>query len=251
MTRVINAIRFGLGLLWVLATSSVLVTLLLFLLPWRGARIRLCNMYGKFVSPFVLWMCKANVVYHDRERIDQQHPAIYISNHTSVTDIFLAMLLCPVGGVGIAKKEVGRVPFFGWAYILSGHLLVDRGNREKAIAGMKDVAEAVAKHNTSIWIWPEGTRSKTGRLLPLKKGFAHLAIATGLPIVPILVHDAHKNWPKRSFQFVQTDVHVHVHEAIDTTGWSLETLDDHVAQIHQVMYDKLPERHRPLQLEAS
>ncbi|MCP4804459.1 MAG: 1-acyl-sn-glycerol-3-phosphate acyltransferase [Proteobacteria bacterium] len=251
MTRIVNAVRFGLGLSWVLATSSVLVTMLIFMLPFRGARIRLCNMYGKFVSPFVLWMCKANVVYHDLDRVDASHPAIYISNHTSVTDIFLAMLLCPVGGVGIAKKEIARVPFYGWAYALSGHLLVDRENREKAIAGMKDVVAAVRKHGTSIWIWPEGTRSRTGRLLPLKKGFAHLAIATGLPIVPILVLDAHKNWPKKSFQFVETTVNVHVLEPIDTSSWTIETLEQHVDQTYQLLCDALPERHRPLQLEAS
>lgn len=251
MTRLVNAIRFGLGLGWLLSTSAVLVTLLLFLLPFRGARIRLCNRYGKFVSPFILMMCKADVVYHGLEKVDASHPAIYISNHTSVTDIFLAMLLCPVGGVGIAKKEVARVPFYGWAYALSGHLLVDRQNREKAIAGMKDVARAVKEFGTSIWIWPEGTRSRDGRLLPLKKGFAHLALATGLPIVPILVHDAHQNWPKKSFQFVRTQVNVHVLDPIDTSDWTAETLEDHVQDTWQVLYDALPDRQRPLQIAAS
>jgi len=237
---------------WLLGTAAVLVCVLVVLLPWRGARIRVCNYYGQTVSPVGLWLCKADVTYVDRQRIDEYKPAIFVSNHTAMTDMFLAMLLCPIGGVGVAKKEIARVPLFGWAYVLSGHLLIDRGNRERAIAGLKDVAVAVKEHSASIWIWPEGTRSKDGRLRPLKKGFAHLAIATGLPIVPIMVTNAHKNWPKHTVaSFVRTDIEVSVLEAIDTSSWALESLDAHVEEVHAVMANALPAEQRSLELEVA
>jgi len=250
--RIEGTARFLIGGAWILSTAAVLVCVLLFLLPWRGARIRVCNFYGHTVSPFILWICKADVRYHHRERIDTSKPAIFVSNHTAMTDVFLAMLLCPIGGVGVAKKEIARVPFFGWAYMLSGHLLIDRQNRERAIAGLKDVATAVKKHAVSIWIWPEGTRSKDGRLRPLKKGFAHLAVATGLPVVPIMVTRAHLNWPKHTVvAFVRTDIDVTVLEPIDTSSWTTETLEEHIAEVHDAMSSALPEDQRPLVLEVA
>ena len=250
MRKIEGTVRLLLGLAWVLGTSSVLVLLLIVLLPFRGARIRLCNVYGKIVSPPILWIVRARVTWHGRERIDRVKPAIYISNHTSMTDIFLGMLLCPVGGVGIAKKEVAKIPFYGWAYRLSGHLLIDRSNRESAIAGMKETAETVKNFGMSIWIWPEGTRSKDGRLLPFKKGFAHLAMATGLPVVPVVVTNAHKNWQKHTMTaFRKTEIDVTVLDPIDTSAWTEQNMAENIQAVQQVMIDHLPPEQRPALLE--
>ena len=122
--------------------------------------------------------------------------------------MFLGMWLCPYGGVGIAKQEITRIPVFGLAYKLSGHLLLDRGNKERAIASMDLLVKVVKKHDLSIWLWPEGTRSRQGELLPFKKGFVHLAIATGLPIVPIVTHNAPRVWPVGTFRFSPGEVQV-------------------------------------------
>ena len=155
--------------------ALILIPLTVLCLPWRGVRVRIGNYYGKVVGSVIAWLARAKVVIHDRDRLDGSFPAIYVSNHASMLDIFLGMWLCPAGGCGIAKKEVGRVPFFGWLYFLTGHLLIDRANRESAIAGLRGVTEAVRKYNLGVWMWPEGTRSRDGRLLPFKKGLGHLA----------------------------------------------------------------------------
>ncbi len=246
MRKLEGIVRLTLGLTWVLGTSAVLVLILLFLLPFRGARVRVCNVYGKIVSPPILWVVRANLTWHRRELIEQNKPAIYISNHTSMTDIFLGMLLLPVGGVGIAKKEIAKIPLYGWAYRLSGHLLIDRSNRETAIAGMKETAALVKKFGMSIWVWPEGTRSKDGRMLPFKKGFAHLALATGLPIVPVVVTNAHKNWAKHTMTaFRRTAIDVIVLDPIDTSGWTEERLGEHIAEVEQIMAAALPDEQKP------
>ena len=83
------------------------------------------------------------------------------------------------------QKTIGIYSFFGQIYWLSGHLLIDRSNRESAIASIKEVTQIVHKNLLSLWIWPEGTRARDGRLTPFKKGFVHLALDTKLPIVPI------------------------------------------------------------------
>ncbi|MBK9364931.1 MAG: 1-acyl-sn-glycerol-3-phosphate acyltransferase [Deltaproteobacteria bacterium] len=253
MRRLDSAIRLTLGFTWMSLCALILIPLTVLCLPWRGVRVRIGNYYGKVVGSVIAWLARAKVVIHDRDRLDGSFPAIYVSNHASMLDIFLGMWLCPAGGCGIAKKEVGRVPFFGWLYFLTGHLLIDRANRESAIAGLKGVTEAVRKYNLGVWMWPEGTRSRDGRLLPFKKGLGHLALATRLPIVPVIVHNAHKNWQKHTFAFTPVTVDVNVLPPIDTTGWTAEDLDARLEDVRAVFIQALGEEQRPLALakEAS
>jgi lysophosphatidate acyltransferase len=220
----------------VVSCAAVLYLLLsLLLLPWRPLRIRIGNVYGKTVGPAVVRILGVRIRVRHRERLAEGHPAIYVTNHTSALDILVAMSLCPLGGCGIAKKEIARIPFFGWAYWLSGHLLIDRGDREGAIAALVATAELVRRHRLSIWIWPEGTRSRNGRLLSFRKGFVHLAIATGLPVVPLVLHGAHQRLPDRSFTLIPGELEVEVLESIDTRSWKRETVDDHVEQVHAIV----------------
>ena len=242
MKKAFDLLRLVTGVSFVLATSGFLMVLLVCFLPWRKARITICNGYGHFISPVILFLIRARIRFEGREILNQAKPAIYVSNHTSMTDIFIGMWMLPFGGVGIAKKSVGNIPLYGWAYRLSGHLLIDRGNRERAIAGMKALAETVRRYRLSIWMWPEGTRSRDGRFKPLKKGIAHLAIATGLPIVPVMVHGAHKNWIlKTAFDFNETDVLIKVLPPLQTRSWKTDTLEEHLEELHAYMLTGLPE----------
>nr|GMC76458.1 1-acyl-sn-glycerol-3-phosphate acyltransferase-like [Ipomoea batatas] len=125
--------------------------------------------------------------------------AIYVCNHASPIDIFLIMWLTPTGTVGIAKKEIIFYPLFGQLYVLANHLRINRSNPTAAIESMKKAARAVVDNNLSLIIFPEGTRSQNGRLLPFKKGFVHLALETRLPIVPIIFTGTHLAWRKGSF----------------------------------------------------
>ncbi|MDF1666352.1 MAG: lysophospholipid acyltransferase family protein [Planctomycetota bacterium] len=227
-------------------TSVLWLSVLILLLPFRELRIKLCNCYGKFVGSNVarlLLGCK--VVFKDREKINQSKPAIYITNHASALDIFLSMWVCPMGGCGIAKKEIAKIPLFGQLYWLSGHLLIDRSKRDKAIAAMELVANLVRRKKLSIWLWPEGTRSKTGRLLPFKKGFVHLAIATKLPLVPVVMHNTHKAWPKGKGRIYPTQIDIEVLDPIDTARWSVETMDSHIQETMQVFIEKLGDEQQP------
>jgi 1-acyl-sn-glycerol-3-phosphate acyltransferase len=184
-------------------------------------------------------------VVHHRERIANAKPAIYVSNHCSTLDAFIAIWLCPVGGCGVVIKEIAHIPFFGWLYLLSGHLRVDRSDRTGAVAALQSTAAVVRKYGLSMWIWPEGTRSRSGRLLPLKKGFVHLAIATGLPVVPVVVHGAHKNWEKHTFTLNPVTIGVHVLPSIDTSSWRVETTDAHCAEVHRAFAAALPPDQQP------
>jgi 1-acyl-sn-glycerol-3-phosphate acyltransferases len=204
-------------------------------LPFRTLRVRIGNFCGKMIGPVVSWLVGAKIINPDSKKLNSSKPAIFVSNHTSALDVFIGMALCPYGGCGVGKKEILKIPFFGLAYWLAGHLLIDRGNSSKAIASMKKLSDFVKSKNLSIWIWPEGTRSLDGKLISFKKGFVHLALATGLPVVPVMVHGAHNVWPAKTMHFYPGEVKIEVLDPIKTDDWSKETVDEHVEEVKGLM----------------
>jgi lysophosphatidate acyltransferase len=248
LNRLFSVLRLVAGFLVVAGFAVPCILLAILLLPSRVLRIKLCNYYGKIVGYTVTRIAGVRPIVKNKERIRQFFPAIYVANHTSTLDAFLSIWLCPVGGSGVMKKEVLKIPFFGQLYWLSGHVWLNRENTASAIAAMTEAAEVMKENNISAWIMPEGTRSKDGRLLPFKKGFVHLAIATGFPVVPVLFHGAHKNWEKGSLtEFHSRDVEIEVLEAVNTSSWSAETADEHAKQIHDIFAKSLRDDQKPLQ----
>ena len=224
-------LRFTVIALVMIPVSILYWVLCLLLLPWRSLRIQSGNLYGKIIGRTVQRMTGIIPEVHHFEKRDAARPAIYLMNHTATIDMWIGMWFCPWRGCGMAKKEIVRVPIFGQAYWLSGHLLLDRGNREKAIASMDRARQEIEKHDLSMWIWPEGTRSRSGRLKRFKKGFVHMAIATGLPIVPCVAHNAHLYWPGGTFKVRPGRLQFEVLDAISTEGWSADTVDEHIDEV--------------------
>ncbi|HDL7412723.1 TPA: 1-acylglycerol-3-phosphate O-acyltransferase, partial [Yersinia enterocolitica] len=112
---------------------------------------------------------------------------IYIANHQNNYDMVTMSNVVQSGTVTVGKKSLLWIPLFGPLYWLTGNLLIDRDNRAKAHGTIAQVVEQVKKKNVSIWMFPEGTRSRGRGLLPFKTGAFHAAIAAGVPIVPICV----------------------------------------------------------------
>ena len=228
-------IRFTVGFIWLSFWSLACMALMLLALPFRSLRVRIGNLCGKIIGPVIARIIGAKVVNPDAEKLNNSTPAIFVTNHSSALDVLISMGLCPYGGCGVGKKEILRIPFFGQAYWLAGHLLIDRGNNSKAVASMSKLSNFVKTKDLSIWIWPEGTRSVDGKLIAFKKGFVHLALATGLPIVPVVLHGAHKIWPAKTMEFYPGEVRVEVLDSIKTDNWSKENLDKHVEEVRGVM----------------
>lgn len=227
-----------LGLVAVIFAPALLLTW-----PARRWRIRIFNVFGWITGRVMIFFAGASLPPGIRQRLRTPYPAIYVSNHTSYLDIFLATWAAPIGTVGTAKKETIWVPFFGQIYALSGNVRVDRDDRRGAVAALRDLTH-LAQSGLSIMIWPEGTRSPDGRLQPFKRGFAHLALATRLPIVPIVVSGAHHCWPKGSPMTRPAKVDVQVLEPIATTDWNARTLDQHVQDVRDRFLAALPPEQR-------
>lgn len=242
---IVGPVRLLLGIALMLVAVSVQLLVLVLLAPSRNLRIRACNYWGKLFGPMFMWLSGCRRTYEGLEHLDGSRPAIYISNHTSIYDILLAIFLSPVGTVGVAKKEVVWYPFFGLMYLLSGHLRLDRKNRERAIASMESLADIVDRYGLSIYIWPEGTRARDGRLLPFKKGLVHLAKGTGLPIVPIVISGAHLGWEKGTLLLGRHPIHIKVLPAHDTSRWSVDTIEQNLDEIWQMYVAELPDDQKP------
>ncbi|KAA8999286.1 1-acylglycerol-3-phosphate O-acyltransferase [Affinibrenneria salicis] len=116
---------------------------------------------------------------------------IYIANHQNNFDMVTAANVVQPRTVTVGKKSLVWIPFFGPLYWLTGNLLIDRQNRTKAHGTISQVVKHVKEKNISIWMFPEGTRSRGRGLLPFKTGAFHAAIGAGVPIVPICISNTH------------------------------------------------------------
>lgn len=238
-------LRLSIGFVVFAFTTTVCMLVCALLLPFRTLRIKTCNYYGKFTGRFVMRISGCPLTIEGEEHLDASRPAIYVSNHTTLMDAFMAMFLSPVGTVGVVKKQILYYPFFGQMYLLSGHLRIDRSNREAAVKSMAELGEFVVANKLSIYVWPEGTRSRDGRLLPFKKGVYHMAKQTGLPIVPIVIEGAHRAWVKNSMSIARVPIKITILPAIDTSDWDGEHIEEQLATVRQRYLDVLPEEQHP------
>ncbi|MBA0756123.1 hypothetical protein Gogos_020854 [Gossypium gossypioides] len=137
-------------------------------------------------------------------------------------------------------------PLFGQLYVLANHLRIDRSDPSTAIKSMEKAVQAVKKHGLSLIIFPEGTRSKNGRLLPFKKGFVHLAIESGLPIVPIILTGTHLAWRKGSLHVRPAPISVKYLPPIKTDSWTADSINDYIKMVHDIYVENLPEAQKPI-----
>ncbi len=240
MDRVSSVVRIVAGTLAMTIYVVIWFAICIPLLPSRTLRIKACNYFGKVAGSSMMMLSGCHLTFAGMEHLNPSRPALYISNHTSIFDLFLGMWLAPIGTVGIAKKQVVWYPLLGQLYLLSGHLLIDRGNTSRAVKSLIRLGNLVYKNRLSIWMWPEGTRSRTGRLLPFKKGIVHLALQTKLPIVPVIVSGAHRAWEKNTLLVRAVPIQVHALPAVETTHWTLAGVEEHLAELHRIFQEALP-----------
>ncbi|KAK7305099.1 hypothetical protein VNO77_42999 [Canavalia gladiata] len=241
---IISWIRIVTCFVSMMVTTFIWALIMLVLIPWPYERVRQGNIYGHVTGRMLMWILGNPIKIEGAEYSNKR--AIYISNHASPIDIFLIMWLTPTGTVGIAKKEIIWYPLFGQLYVLANHLRIDRSNPTLAIESMKEAALAVVKNNLSLIIFPEGTRSKNGRLLPFKKGFVHLALQSHLPIVPIVLTGTHQAWRKGSLHVRPAPLTVTYLPPISTENWKVSKIDEYVKMLHNLYVENLPKDQRPL-----
>lgn len=115
---------------------------------------------------------------------------IVMSNHASNFDILAMLGYFPRPLCWIAKKELFRIPIFGWSMRRGGYIPLDRSNGRKSLKSMNEAAQQI-RGGSNVMIFPEGTRTRTGQMLPFKRGGFMLAIKAGVPVVPVSINGSY------------------------------------------------------------
>jgi putative phosphoserine phosphatase/1-acylglycerol-3-phosphate O-acyltransferase len=157
---------------------------------------------------------------------------VFVINHQSGIDPILVCALLRGGFVGVAKRELRRNPVLGPAFAFAGTVFLDRFDRERAIRALAPAVE-VLRAGTALVMAPEGTRSRGRDVGRFKKGAFRVAHAAGVPLVPIVIHDAAAVLPRGGWIMTAATVHVTVLAPLDPAAWRLEDLDRHVAEVEE------------------
>jgi putative phosphoserine phosphatase/1-acylglycerol-3-phosphate O-acyltransferase len=177
------------------------------------------------------------LVIKGKENLWNNRPCVFIFNHQSNVDVLILCKLIRKDSVALAKKELKYTPI-GPIFQAAGVIFLDRSDRKKSIAAMQPAVDAL-KNGTCVGIAPEGTRSKDYNLGEFKKGAFHLAMDAKVPIVPIIIKNAHDVMPKGSNLIKPSIVEVVVLPGIKTNRWKKETLDKNIKKIRDMYLKEL------------
>jgi 1-acyl-sn-glycerol-3-phosphate acyltransferase len=168
------------------------------------------------------------------ESIDYTKPYVFVSNHQSYLDIPSIITAVDSLLYFVAKKELKKLPFLGWYISISGMIFVDRSNKKKAIESMKVAAEMI-RNGKSILTFPEGTRTKTGEILPFKKGAFMMAIDAGVPIIPIVIKGTGDIFPATKIEFKPGHATIKICDVVETSGYNSENIDELILKVRNTI----------------
>ncbi|HEV8269341.1 MAG TPA: lysophospholipid acyltransferase family protein [Thermoanaerobaculia bacterium] len=162
-------------------------------------------------------------------------PAILVGNHQSNLDIVVYGTIFPPGAVAIGKKELAKIPLFGWFFAGTGNILVDRQNRESAFRTIRTAAERIQKEKLSVWMFPEGHRNQKAELLPFKKGAFHLAIAAQVPVVVVVSEPIGTVLRAKRLLVRPGTIRIRVLPPIPTEGMTEKEVDELIEKVRAAM----------------
>ncbi len=217
---------------------AVVMTVILFIPIMLAAVLsrtgNLAFTLSKIWARAMLLAAGVSVEIAGRERIRKGESYIIMSNHQSLYDILALVTSLRVQFRWVIKKELLRVPLFGYALYASRNIFIDRSNSEKARASLRRGVGRLPK-GVSVLIFPEGTRSVDGRLGDFKKGGFILAVDREFPILPVTVNGSRKILAARSVVFSPGKITVTVGEPVSSRGLGGEAVPALVEKVKSVI----------------
>ena len=161
-------------------------------------------------------------------------PVVYASNHSSMFDIWALAATLPGSVRMVAKQELAKIPLLGRAMLAAGHVTIDRAHPARALETYRHAA-AVIRSGVSAVVFPEGTRSRTGELLPFKNAPFGLAIAAQVPVVPLYVRNTFEILPKGRYILRPRPIRIAVGDPIATSGMTVDQRQELRERVHAVI----------------
>jgi 1-acyl-sn-glycerol-3-phosphate acyltransferase len=235
MTEDLLMIRSAiLVVLAVAVTAFMSVCALLFprISPGENKAHKIANLWARMLLK--LSSIRVNVI--GRENVLMNRPQIFMANHQSDFDILIVLAYIPGQFRWIVKKELFKIPVFGKAMKSAGYIEIDRQNHEKALKSLEEAAQKI-REGKSVVTFPEGTRSRDGKIKPFKQGMFHLAIQAGVPIVPISIIGAHEIMPKRSLKVRPGQITMIIDRPVDVSGYTVETRAQLIEKVRNIIIE--------------
>lgn len=197
---------------------------------WYLPRKAIFYIANNYASVVLIKIVGGKVVHTGTEHIDKNKNYMYLCNHSSWLDILVIMSTSGQMVHFIAKKELGKLPLLGFIMKRMGMIFVDRGNTRKSAMTVKETLDRL-KGGTNIAAFPEGTRSKNGRISIFKKGLFQIAIIAGIDIIPVGIVNAHKLWPINNSKFRPGTVEIHYGEPIDISKYTESNINELMTRV--------------------
>jgi 1-acyl-sn-glycerol-3-phosphate acyltransferase len=194
-----------------------------------------CEWVPRKWAQVLLRIAGVRVVVENEEAIDPELAQVLVANHVSWFDVLALAGYLPGRYCFVAKKEVAKVPGFGRAVDVCGHIYIDRQDRQKALASMEMVREKLEKERPTVIMFPEGTRSATGEMQRFKKGAFVLAIQTGADVVPTAILGSRRVMRKHSLLIHAGTVTIRLGEPIPVASLAMEQRDELMTSTRSAM----------------
>lgn len=221
----------------------------LFLFAYLTGNANLVYRVGAWGCRFAVWLAGVRLEVQGREKIPTGQAVVFMPNHQSNCDPPAVISILPRVRV-LVKKEFCRTPLLGRAMLLVGFIPVDRKNRERAIEAIEEGAKSLAAGH-SFMVFPEGTRSRDGRLQPFKKGAFVMAMKAQVPIIPISLSGSSRIMQKGRFAIRPGLVRITVHDAVPTAGYAPANRSQLMERVRQAVLSGLAEDEQPLSTASS
>ncbi|KAF9921958.1 1-acylglycerol-3-phosphate O-acyltransferase [Linnemannia zychae] len=224
---------------FIMSIAGCLISIIFALL---NRRYEINYVVARIFSYIAAKPCSVTFTVSGEENLEK-YPAIVVCNHQSSMDMMILGRVFPKHCVVMAKKELKFFPFLGIFMTLSNAIFIDRKNHKKAIESTTQAVADMKKHNSGIWIFPEGTRShlETADLLPFKKGAFHLAIQSQVPILPIVAAGYSHIYDSSSRSFPGGKLEIRVLEPIPTIGLTVDDVNVLMERTRNIMLKNLKE----------
>lgn len=217
-------------------------------LIWWGTRARapdparVRDEYPRRWAATLLRCAGVEVVVENAGVLDTNAPQVLVANHVSWFDVLALAAFVPGRYCFVAKKEVRKAPFLGYAIERCGHIFIDRGDHQSALESLEEARVRLEKEKPTVIMFPEGTRSATGELQPFKKGPFVLAIQTGADVVPAAISGSRAVMRKHSLLVYPGTIVIRLGEPIPVGQLTLADRDRLIVNTREALAGLLSNR---------
>jgi 1-acyl-sn-glycerol-3-phosphate acyltransferase len=222
----------------IIITGIILVTafmaVMAILVSFATAGGDTAHKVGRIWAKCILALSNIRVTVKGLSNLKPGRSYIYMANHMSNFDIPVLQAYLPVQFRWLAKAELYKIPVFGYAMKRAGYISIDRSDRKSAIESLNKAVKII-RDGVSVIIFPEGTRSRTNTIQPFKKGGFFLAVDSGVPVIPIIIHGTGQIMPKKQMLIKPGDVTLEIEKPINSSDYTRKTKDDLIEKVRGII----------------